>query len=382
MKILIIGRGIPDKKNPLLGIFEYDQARALSEAGIEVIYAAVDLRSIRRFRRLGISYTRKDNISLYSIAVPVGAVGDAIIDYIGKKALRILYRKIEKGQGRPDIVHAQFLDLAVLAADLCSREKLPLVITEHSSTLHDELLSQKQMLRIKGAYSKAAKIISVSESLQTNIKNKTGFDSTVISNIVDVPEQKTVRLPGSNEFIFVSAASLLEGKGFDILLKAFSLLRRERTDCRLTIMGGGPEERNLKALTKELNISDCVSFTGQYERKQFFEKLYESDAFVLASRHETFGVVYAEALACGKPVIATKCGGPECFVTDKVGMLVPTDNARALADAMKEMISQRGIYDGRLIAEYARERFSAACIAKQLTQIYSEVIKKNHPYSL
>lgn len=382
MKILIIGRGIPDKKNPLLGIFEYDQARALSEAGAEVIYAAVDLRSIRRFRRLGITYTRKDNISLYSIAVPVGAVGDAIKDYIGKKALRILYRKIEKEQGRPDIVHAHFMDMAVLAADMCSREKLPLVITEHSSAFHNVLLSQKQILRIKGAYSKAAKIISVSESLQTNIKNKTGFDSTVISNIVDVPEQNVVQHPPSDEFNFVSAGSLLEGKGFDVLLKAFSVLRRERTDCRLTIMGGGPEESNLKALTKELNISDCVSFTGRYERKQFFEKLYESDAFVLASRHETFGVVYAEAMACGKPVIATECGGPEWFVTDKVGMLIPTDNVDALAEAMKDMISHRSSYDGQRIAEYAREQFSSECIAKQLTQIYSEVIKKKHPYFL
>ena len=75
------------------------------------------------------------------------------------------------------------------------------------------------------------------------------------------------------------------------------------------------------------------------------------DAFVLASRAETFGVVYVEAMAAGLPVIATACGGPEDFVSEENGILIPADNEEKLTEALIEMYHMAHKYDKQAISE-------------------------------
>ena len=101
------------------------------------------------------------------------------------------------------------------------------------------------------------------------------------------------------------------------------------------------------------------------------------DAFVLASRRETFGVVYIEAMAAGLPVIATRCGGPEDFVTEENGILIPVDDAAALTDAMEHMMLHRREYDSASISADIRRKFAPETIAARLTDIYKTVLEKN-----
>jgi len=162
---------------------------------------------------------------------------------------------------------------------------------------------------------------------------------------------------------------LNNGKGFDTLLKAFRIAAGKYTDSRLLIMGDGPERSNLTALAERLGLKGRVEFYGAYVRKEFAEALGESDAFVLASRGETFGVVCIEALACGLPVVATRCGGPEDFVNEANGLLVPVDDAEAFAKAMLEIRENIGSYDSAAISRFARETFSARAVAEKLTAV-------------
>jgi glycosyltransferase involved in cell wall biosynthesis len=73
---------------------------------------------------------------------------------------------------------------------------------------------------------------------------------------------------------------------------------------------------------------------GALSREQVRDWMRWTDAFVLASRHESFGMVVGESLACDTPVIATRCGGPEYIVTDDVSLLVEPEDAEGLAHAM------------------------------------------------
>ena len=95
---------------------------------------------------------------------------------------------------------------------------------------------------------------------------------------------------------------------------------------------------------------------------------------MLASRSETFGVAYIEAMAAGLPVIATRCGGPEDFVTEENGILISVDDVQALTDAMEYMILHRNEYDSTKISENTRRQFAPETIAAQLTEIYKEVL--------
>lgn len=95
---------------------------------------------------------------------------------------------------------------------------------------------------------------------------------------------------------------------------------------------------------------------------------------MLASRFETFGVVYAEALACGLPIIATACGGPEMIVQEKNGFLVPVEDVAALSEALKKMYAQYEAFDSEEIRADCLRRFSEKAVVSRLRTVYESCL--------
>lgn len=374
MNILIVARGYPSERYPLNGIFEWDQAKALASMGHRVVYAAVDLRSIRRTRHFGYESFTRDGVEARAINIPVGAVPEKILYAVGNTALRHLYQKIYREFGSPDVVHAHFLGCAAIAASLCKQENLPLVITEHTSSMNTPQLPAAVLLRAKQAYAQADIRLAVSSVFCQNLESATGFPFQVIENIVDTGA--FCRLASSRsegtKFRFVAAGGLTHRKGYDLLLSSFAEVTQENPQCTLTIFGAGEEKNRLLRQAADLGISEKVLFRGMKNRVEIAEEYALSDAFVLASRLETFGVVYIEAMAAGLPVIATRCGGPEDFVTPETGVLIDVDDGAALTAAMKRMITERPQYDSARISSYVQQRFSPERVAAHLTEVYQQ----------
>lgn len=130
-----------------------------------------------------------------------------------------------------------------------------------------------------------------------------------------------------------------EQKGIDVLLKSLPLVLRHH-DTVLNIIGTGARLEQYRALADELNVSRYVNFLGLLEHDRMPAYYAQADLFVLPSRRESFGLVLAEAMACGVPVVATTAGAiPEVVEDGVTGLLVPPDDPEALAQAITSLLS-------------------------------------------
>ena len=377
MKIFIVSSGYPTKNYKGNGIFEFDQAKALASLGHEVNLLAVDLRSIRRKRHWGIEYLKKEGISITCINLPIGRIHSSIIDSIGKYALGYLFNKLVNEVGYPDIIHAHFTNMGYYSIDICKKNKIPLVVTEHSSLINQEVIRKKLALKASKLYSQADCVIAVSQSLSDNIKKKFEINASIVPNIVDVDTFKYSEKIDGNEFSIVSVANLVYPKRIDMLVKAFGHAFNGNDTVKLYIFGDGPERSRIQAIIDKNNLNSRVSLCGAQTRDVIASKLTESDFFVLASQTETFGVVYIEALSVGVPVIATKCGGPEDFIDGNNGYLIRVDDYEQLVDALRYMYENAKNYNREKISQNIREKFSPIVVGKKLEQIYLNMLIKN-----
>ncbi|MDP4188777.1 MAG: glycosyltransferase, partial [Bacteroidota bacterium] len=163
-------------------------------------------------------------------------------------------------------------------------------------------------------------------------------------------------------------------KGYDILLKAFAqLVSQNHNSFRLIIGGEGKEKKYLQRLAVRLKIGDKVTFTGNLDRLQVRQNLQMANVFVHPSRLESFGVVLIEAMACGLPLITTRCGGPEYIVTPETGLLVEPDNSGKLSDAMSYFVQNYNNYNRDGIRKFAMEHFNQHDVALQYLSLFKQL---------
>jgi len=373
MVVLIISRGYPTEKYKTNGIFEFDQAKALAKAGCKVIYAALDVRSIRRWRKWGLERHTIEGVEVYAINLPCGRVPNALLNKVRSMGLAVLYKRIVKKFGKPEVLHAHFTDLAYVASQLKQQIEVPLVITEHSSLINKPVLEQQLLDTAATAYRQAEAVIAVSPALVQAIEKNFKIKARYIPNIVDTDLFSYAPRVSEKAFNFVATGHLIYGKRMDLTIEAFNQAFSDLPQVTLTIFGEGNERPKLEGLIKKYHLENKVVLMGLRSRATIAEKLKSCDVFVLASRAETFGVAYIEALATGVPVIATLCGGPECFVHTGNGRLIPVDDVEALVSAMRYMYQYSRAFDRETISIEIRQKFSPECVAEKLVEVYEEI---------
>jgi glycosyltransferase involved in cell wall biosynthesis len=166
-----------------------------------------------------------------------------------------------------------------------------------------------------------------------------------------------------------------------LLLRAFSQVFRGK-DVRLRIAGTGYEGaklKRLKRLVAELGISNQVELLGMISQDGLLELIQSSHALVSSSKAETFAVTGIEAMSCGKPIVATRSGGPEYYVNKSNGILTKPGDVDAFANAMQYLVDHYDLYHPGEIRSGIEIRFSERAIVKQLEMIYQEVLEQNRP---
>ena len=164
-------------------------------------------------------------------------------------------------------------------------------------------------------------------------------------------------------------------KAIDVLLRAFYILQDALPGFKLVLVGDGPLRNELEELADRMKIRKRVEFLGKQGRTQVAKLLHGCEVFVLPSRSEPFGIVIIEALACKKPVIATRVGGIVDIIEDqKNGILVEPDDQHALADAIVGLL--RDPDSRRVMGEKGYARVQERYLCKHAGLAYQELYRK------
>lgn len=289
-------------------------------------------------------------------------------------------------QIRPDLLHIQqsvpgYDQKATLVARLVG---VPItLITEHDyprplGGLRDKLLPTLTHL-VDG-------VITVSHFSRQLLTNKPypSHKIAVVHNGIDLDEfnylsEKTTEkiertAPAEPDRFTIGYLGRLEPhKGIDDLLHATALLLPIQPNLHVEISGDGPERPSLEALAQALGIANHVHFLGRVPNAANF--LRQLDIFVLPSRFEAFGLVAAEAMAVGTPVIVTNAGGlPEVVADGQTGLVVPVDNRPALAQAIGQLAAQPTLRQQLIQAgkQHSQTYFSVARMADETVNLYQK----------
>lgn len=380
-KILFVPSWYPNDDDPISGVFIQEQAVALAkEFNVAVLIPGMAAwRNIVRTNAPDRSVTTlQAGLPLYrEFARPRIPHGPESTDYATfARAAENGFKKLVKEWGTPDVIHTHVvLPAGWSALQLSRRYRVPIVLTEHSSPFSMHLGTDFTRRLVRETLTGVNQLIAISPALAKQLLEfEPGLDIEIIGESIKtdffVPASGVDKNNAKGKSFFV-AARLAEQKGLNHLLEAVHILLRDGLSSFELIIGGdGPDRLELENLAKTLGVDEHCRFLGALNREQVRDRMQQCDVFVLSSLHETFGVVLGEAMACGKPVISTRCGGPEFVVNEETGVLVDVGKPQEMADAMADFISGRVSFEPEAVRNSVVSRFSPEVFVRNATAVY------------
>lgn len=272
-----------------------------------------------------------------------------------------------------DLIHAHAYPAATAARVGAHRCRIPYVVTEHFTRLIRGDDRWYHRLEARYAFGRAAAVTAVGPPLGSAVERLARGPVTVIPN--PVPGDFTPAPPKEEgpPFQLLSVGRLERIKGLDVALEALARLV-EQIDVHWVIVGEGNERGSLESRARRLGIRDYVDFAAPVSRPEIHRLMTSSHAIVVPSRTETFSVVAAEALMTGRPVVVTRCGGPESFVGEAHGRVVDIDDPPGLADAIEDVLVHLDRFPPERLAADAQRSFSEKVVTLQLERVYEQAL--------
>ncbi|MGY6562391.1 MAG: glycosyltransferase [Luteibaculaceae bacterium] len=376
-QVIFISKWYPNELDPQLGDFIKKQALAVSKhVPVIAIYPSPSENPRVEINRDG-NYC--EVLSYYKPNRSKNMITRKLINWKRyRRAFDVGFKAAEVKNLPGTIIHAHILNRsAVLAKQIAKKLKAAWIISEQSS---EYLPGQEGRGALKIHIGKilaqqAFSMITPSEFLKENLI-KIGFreDIQVINNIC-FSEEKIFPYPPAKPFNFLVIADFQdEVKNISGVIKAFKEVHDVEPESKLYIIGGGQDEAKLKKVTQKLFLSQFVEFLGRMPQSKVQTHFKDIHCLVVNSWVETFSVVCTEALANGRPVIATRCGGPQEIISEQTGILIEPGNQVELVQAMLSMVNTYQNYNPEALAAEIEHKYSEQTIAKNLIALYEKVL--------
>lgn len=390
--VLVLARNYPNPAFPSLGMWAERLVQAAQPFADSTVVAPVPWvpplvphPMVRRFRAVPRQECR-GGVTVHHPRVPL-APGyalhalDAALQYPRVRRLAAILHARRPFQ----LIHAHFIyPEGVIAARLGRRLGLPVISTEHA--LWQPWLDQWPAVRrqVLNAIPAIARVTAVSEAVRASIEAVAG-DAARTALLPNVVDETVFRAPRPDEawdldqLLFVGAVRRV--KGLDVLIQAMPHLLERRPGLRLLVLGEAfyaqwrRDERAVRGQVEALGLSARVTFAGRATPAEVAAAMRRSALLIVPARRESFSVVAVEALASGTPVVATRCGGPEDFLTHQTGALVEPDDPLALAEAIEETLQRRPGFDRLALRREVVERFGWAAATARMERLYAEVLQ-------
>jgi glycosyltransferase involved in cell wall biosynthesis len=291
---------------------------------------------------------------------------------------------------RPDLleIHLPYPGIIGRFAGKLARIK-PIVYVEHSLAVQKNLY-RLHFLSYLGnilTYSLNDYIVAVSEDTHRDVRRHCpgGMPTSVVYNGINLAglNEKRYDIAGTRKSLGIPAdhkvvghvANLLPKKRQEDLLRAAQRVLAASPGVTFVIVGRGPLEKKLKETARHLGIQDNVIFTGFVE--DLYEVMQTFDVFVMSSSYEGFGISLAEAMAMGKPAIATRTGGMTEVIEDGVsGLLVEPRNPEGLAGSILTLLDDDNMRMtmGRAARERIIQRFDVRKRVAAMENLYRSLL--------
>lgn len=371
MHILVIPYNYPSKFFPNRAVFIADQVHALRRKGHKVgVLGGIPKTLSDIWVEKNLYFSRLKS-SPWVVKVPAIRGFDKLNQLLSLIVGKLLFKLYIKKVGKPDVLHLHNASAGKLALWIKEKYGIEFLVTEHSSLMWTpSLLSDAQKKLSYDVFNNSCKNIAVSLKFCCHMKEAFGNDFEYIPNVVDNAFfRPRFLVKERNERIdIISVGNLTKNKNHILLINAVSKIVKNGFNLKLSIIGEGPERRNLEDKINLLQLGGVVELLGFLSRDEILSNLQKSDFFVLPSKRETFGVVLIEALSCGLPVMALRNGGSESIINDSVGKLVSSETE--FVDSLSSFLRKK--FDSHKLIGYVNDHFSPVAVASALEKQYKK----------
>ncbi len=281
---------------------------------------------------------------------------------------------------QPDVIHAPWLHPEGSAACLLGAEHgIPVIAQGIGNDANYYLHRYAGRELVIRDLQQAAALMFNCQSTR-DMARRAGLDHPrvrVIYHGVDVEKFTPPAAPPSNEVKrVITVAQLIPRKNHQLLLRAFvKLPPAVQRATELEFVGGGPARPGLESLARELGIAEKVTFAGRPSHGELVRRLQQADVYCLPTLSEGMPVATIEAMACGLPVVASAVDGiPESVIEGVTGLLVPPEDADALAAALQVALARE--WDRGAVRDHVLSKFTWKLYAENVRALYEDVIRR------